>query len=297
LRHPFAKARSPKPRRSHATNVAGDIDSHVDRTKGHVHDALKQLGRLIVERLRQEWDARSLGKADVGSDTEKLVSTLISSAAGDDDFLVVPSFLGTELKRQFKESGYEMLVDLGLGDDIARTDYVDTRAVAYAESRGAELVGKRRLDSGEIIENPVKDWSIADATRDMLRTTVRAGVEEGWSSQRLADEIESSFAFSEARAETIARTELAFAATASHRDVAAETGAVAKRNLLGSEHDSDVPDGDECNDATEAGIIGINEELVPGYQNAPFHPRCVCDTEYIYADDPRAKDFSEEEVA
>jgi hypothetical protein len=278
-------------KRSRSTRIAEAIEPHVSRAKGKVRDALKQIGRKVAERLKAAWIEQKLAKDDVNSDTDALVRRLISEAAPDSDFLTVPSFIGAELERQFKDSGYAALVPLGLGDDTVSTDFVDAGAVDYAKARGAELVGKRVLEDGSVVDNPNAAWSINDSTRDMLRSTVTQGVEEGWSADTLASEIEDATAFGEARAETIARTELAFAATAANRDVAHETGAVAKRSLLGSEHDDDVPDGDECDDAADADVIGIDEEFVPGYQNAPFHPKCVCDTEYIYADDERAADF------
>lgn len=231
----------------------------------------------------------------MGSDTEALVRRLIADAAPDDDFLAVPSFLGPELTEQFKAAGYESLAQLGLGDDVVSTDFVDARAVDYALDRGAELVGKRRLEDGTVIDNPNATWSISESTREMLTQTVAEGVQEGWSADTLASAIEDATAFGEARAEMIARTELAFAAVGAHREVAHENGAVAKRSLLGSEHDGDVPDGDECDDAVDAGVIGVDEEFIPGYDGPPYHPHCVCDVEYIYEDDTRAAEFVDTE--
>lgn len=265
------------------------MEPHVSRTSGKIRDALKQIAAKIADRIKATWDAEGLAKVD--SDTDALVDRLIRGAALDDDFLLVPSFVGPELERGFKTSGYSTLANIGLGDDATSTDFVDTRAVEYSKRRGAELVGKRVLDDGSIVENPNPQWTIADSTRDMLRGTITEAVEDGWSSQRLADEIEESAAFSAARSETIARTELAFAAVDAHTEVSIETGAVAKAWLLGSEHDGEESSPDICDECADAGVIGLNEEFAPGITAAPAHPRCVCDIEYLYDDDPRAKDF------
>lgn len=272
--------------------MAGVIAPHVSRTAAKARDALRQISVKVADRMRTKWTQAGLGKA-ANSDVSVLVDRLLSEAAPDDDFMAVPAFMHAEMTAIFKEAGYEMLTQLGLGDDAVSTQHVDKRAVQYAQSRGAELVGMKVTPNGTLVENPDATWSISESTRDMLRGLVTEGVEEGWSADKLATAIQEDDAFGDARAETIARTELAFAATDSHRTVAQDTGAVAKVNLLGSEHDDDVPDGDECNEATDRGVIGVDEEFVPGYQNAPFHPRCVCDTEYIYDDDPRAADFIE----
>jgi hypothetical protein len=223
---------------------------------------------------------------------EELVDRLLREVAPDDLFVFVPNALGPELTRTFKASGYETLTQIGLGDDATSTDFVDERAVSYSKRRGAELVGRRLLDDGSIIDNPNPEWSIPGSTRDMLRSTVTTAVEEGWSSQRLADEIEESAAFGAARAETVARTELAFAAVDSHVEVGRVTGAVAKKWLLGSEHDGEESSPDICDECAEKGVIGIGEEFAPGIMWPIAHPRCVCDVELIYAEDPRAKEFA-----
>lgn len=276
--------------------IAEAIEPHVGRASAKVRDALRQIAREVADRLKTAWTEQGLAKDDANSDTEALVRRLIKEAAPDSDFITVPAFLGAELTRQFKESGYESLVQIGLGEDATSTDFVDRRAVDYALDRGAELVGKRRLADGSIVDNPNAKWTIAETTRDQLTMTVAEGVQEGWSSARLADEIADATAFGEARAEMIARTELAFAAVGAHTEVAKATGAVAKRSLLGSEHDDDVPEGDICDDAVDRGVIAIDEDFVEGMDAPPYHPHCVCDVEYIYDDDERAAEFVDDDA-
>lgn len=58
---------------------------------------------------------------------------------------------------------------------------------------------------------------IAKSTRSSISRIILQGVEEGWSTERIAKRISDSFAFSYQRAETIAQTEVTAAAAAGKR--------------------------------------------------------------------------------
>lgn len=279
--------------------MADGISSHVDRAAAKVKNALATIALHIATRLHRDWKFEKpvVEKADPEEQARKLIAAAVQA----DDFILFQQLLTPELARQFQAAGYAVAQSFQLLDDERLVTHMDTRAHDYAEERGAELVGKqvRIAEDGTrtVVDNPNPKWSITDSTRELLTSTVKEGIEEGWSSQRLADEIAGNFAFSESRSLTIARTELAFAHVAGHADVARETGAVGKRSILGSEHDHDVPEGDQCDEAEEAGVIGIDEEFIPGYMGPPYHPNCVCDVEMIYSEDPRAADLVETEAA
>lgn len=81
------------------------------------------------------------------------------------------------------------------------------KVIAFAERRAAELVGKRILADGTLVDNPNAKWSITQATRNMLRDTIRNSFESGLGIRGLAKEIENAYEFSHERAMTIARTE------------------------------------------------------------------------------------------
>jgi hypothetical protein len=86
----------------------------------------------------------------------------------------------------------------------------DEQATAYAEARAAEMVGKRLLEDGSLVDNPNAKWSISQTERDRLKATIAKAFEEGWTEQQLQEEIESP-AFWSWRSDTIARTEVALA--------------------------------------------------------------------------------------
>ena len=166
--------------------------------------------------------------------------------------------------------------------DAEPTAHADALAIEFAEERGAELVGMTRQADGSFTPNPNPEWSITEATRDMLRTVVATAVEEGWSTDKLRQAILDDHAFSSVRAKTIARTEIAFAHEAGNMAGWAASNQVAGTEwLLGSEHEKD----DECNDNAEAGVVPLGEDYPSGDAHAPAHPKCVCATVAVLKDD------------
>jgi hypothetical protein len=148
------------------------------------------------------------------------------------------------------------------------TDLLDERALAYAQDRAAELVGKKWVD-GELVDNPNAEWSIAENTREMLRGDISQAIEEGWSNDKLASVIEENYGFSPERSEMIARTETAFADVAGNMEAYRESGLVSgKEWIMGSEHDLD----DECNENAAAGVVPLDEPFPSGDMDPPAHP-------------------------
>ena len=170
-----------------------------------------------------------------------------------------------------RDGVYEALYQIGMSEENL-TSKMSEQAVNWAREHSAELVGKKWVN-GELIDNPNAEYVISEATRNMLRGDVAKAMEEGWSSQQFADAIEENYAFSAERAEKIARTELAFADVAGNMITYRESGVVVgKEWLLGSEHDETMPQGDECDDNVDAGVIGLDEEFPSGDDAAPAHP-------------------------
>jgi SPP1 gp7 family putative phage head morphogenesis protein len=179
-----------------------------------------------------------------------------------------------------KDGAREALAQLGVGDDIeALTKQVNERAVEWAKDRAAEMVGKRRLPNGELIDNPNASWVIEDSTREMLRSDVARAIEEGWSNDKLAGQIADSYAFSDERAMMIARTETAFADVAGNMIAYKESGLVDKKQWLAA---ADCCD--ECQDLNGE-VVGIDEPFSDGSDAPPAHPNCRCDFLPIQTDE------------
>jgi hypothetical protein len=148
------------------------------------------------------------------------------------------------------------------------------RVTDFARERAAELVGKRVLADGTVIDSPNPEFAITEATRTLLRGTISTALEEGWSREQLREVLTGSYAFSAQRALTIARTELSRALIAGNMAAWQASGAVAgKQWILGSLHDLD----DECDGNAADGVVGFGDSFSSGDSAPPAHPRCVCD--------------------
>jgi hypothetical protein len=187
-----------------------------------------------------------------------------------------------EIEDALEEVGLDAVrwagASLGLADDADEIIRANKAVVQYARTRAAELVGMRRTPEGGLVPNPRAEWAITDTTRDQVRDLVTRAVSEGMTKEQLAEAIQGAGAFSEARAEMIARTELALANTHATQEAWKASGAVRKRrNLLSSDHDSSKPDVCDLNSA--AGWVVLEEAFPSGHEGPPYHPNCQCDVE------------------
>ena len=171
-----------------------------------------------------------------------------------------------------KDGLIQALIQIGLSE-AEMTSTMSDKAFAYAKDRAAELVGKKWVN-GELIDNPKAEWAITDTTRDYLRSDITQAVEEGWSQQKLIDQLIDNRAFSGERAEMIARTEMSFADQRANMIAYKESGVVVgKYWLLSTLHTED----DECDDNADQDVIDLDEAFESGDMEAPSHPSCLCD--------------------
>jgi D-arabinose 5-phosphate isomerase GutQ len=183
---------------------------------------------------------------------------------------IFTNVLGPSFRQQAKEA----FAVIGVDASDAMLAVVNEGALDYAKQRGAELVGMKYNKNGDLVKNPDSKYSITEVIRAELRDLIGIALDDGWTSQMMAQEIVDGYAFSRARSETIARTELAFAHVQGNLTSWKASGVVDRKQwVLGSEHDLD----DVCDGNAEAGVIGIDEEFPSGHQAPPAHPRCVCD--------------------
>lgn len=152
--------------------------------------------------------------------------------------------------------------------DVDVISEVNQAASDWALSRAAELVGKRRLANGTLIENPDARWAISETTRDDIQELVTNAFLEKSSLKTLATQIQDAGAFSKSRAKTIARTEGKRAQTEGNMTGWRMSGVVSKVELLlSNDHDKD----DECNEAEEGGPYDLDDA-----PDVPLHPNCEC---------------------
>ncbi len=163
-------------------------------------------------------------------------------------------------------AGTKAASELGLFDADTLTR-IAARAVAWADARAAELVGMKRIN-GELVANPDADLAISETTRDMLRTLITNSLSEGTSNADLRGEILDSIAFSESRAEMIARTETAMADVQGMIAGWKESGVVAGKEWLTDSNPCPI-----C-EALDGEVVGLDEEFEGG--DPPLHPSCEC---------------------
>lgn len=150
-------------------------------------------------------------------------------------------------------------------------DAVNQEAVDYAQERAAEMVGKRLVD-GILINNANAVWRIDEPTREWLRRQITEAFEDGMSPAELAKAIKGNYAFSKARANTIARTEIGNINARTHAAAAKRMGANMKQSFLSADHDVD----DFCDLAAEAGKVPIDHDYGGGLLWPLYHPNCWC---------------------
>lgn len=184
-----------------------------------------------------------------------------------------------------EEAATEQLLGLGITEasDASMWTKVLDEAQQYASTRSAELVGKKILKDGTIIDNPNASWSISETTREHLRSLGEQTIENGWTVNQTQSKIIQDEAFSPARALNISRTERAFARGRGTHIASKNAGMKYKDWLLGEEAC------EICQANAAQGRIPIDEEFASGDDCVPAHPSCRCANGYY-------EDNEEEEV-
>jgi SPP1 gp7 family putative phage head morphogenesis protein len=161
-----------------------------------------------------------------------------------------------------------------VGGNLADAAMANMRKKAedWASQRSAEMVGMRRVGD-MLIPNPNAVWQITETTRDALRSLTEQALDEGWSTQKFADAMQEAHAFSDDRAENIARTELAKADSAGTLNGFKSSGVVTGKWWQTAEDDkvSDI-----CTANAESGIIPLDAVFPSGDEAPPGHPKCRC---------------------
>jgi SPP1 gp7 family putative phage head morphogenesis protein len=180
------------------------------------------------------------------------------------------------LERITNEGAAKALAQIGFVADESITDQLNQYALDYANDRAAEMIGMKMKD-GERVPNPNAEWVISDTTRDMVKDDIADAIETGMSNDELADNLSEMYAFSDARAETIARTETAKADIGGNLEAYRVSGQVASKRWI---------TGEGCCDECEA-LNGMEVDLdddFPDVGDPPAHPNCRCDVLPVLSD-------------
>ena len=232
-----------------------------------------------IERLRNATDEaeRETIRAELRGYVQEAMQRL---DLGDWGVLIDPT--SRELEAVTQAAGMAAIEILGISDSdeagASIVDQVNERALAFAQERAAELVGMRQTADGWI-PNPNPKWAITESTRGLIASDIVTAIEEGWSTARLAEQLAGAYAFSAARAETIARTETNRANNVGNLIGYRASGVVlgklwlAGNVLPGSIDDLPCP---ICRINADAGVIPIDDPFPSGADSPPQHPNCRC---------------------
>lgn len=156
----------------------------------------------------------------------------------------------------------------------------NAQAIEWAKDRAAELVGMKRVN-GEFVPNPNAQWQIDTDTREDIKDLVGQALEEGWSNDTLASALQEDAAFSDARAENIARTETARADVQGSLVGYKNSGVVDRKQWL------TAPDCCDLCQELDGEIVGLEEQFPKGGgDGAPLHPQCRCDVLPVLSETP-----------
>jgi hypothetical protein len=275
-----------------------------------------RLKPLTIARAVPRRSIRALTKAvanglrDVASEVANQVRRRFSKLAKDDDpdpdltadeivssidldglvTLIGPT--EKELAVVMTDTSTAFLAQLGVSAEDQLVDRVNEAAVEFARNRAAEMVGRRYDKNGDLIEARNAEYRIDDSTRDMLRATIADGLQENVGLDEIVDRIVKSYAFSDERAEVIARTEIsrANAAASLLGAKSARDGLDLTVRKLWLTAQDDLVCEDICAANEDQGLLELDETFQSGDDAPPGHPRCRCTITYEVSDQPEQQD-------
>lgn len=246
------------------------VKAQAKKLKSTVAKVLRKKRREVLAQIKAAARAKGFVKAEgdgtgVTASLATLTATEIVAAVQFGDWQSLSDPLEQSATLIFTDAAGKAFLSLGIEAGPDALDLVHANAVEWAAGRAAELV-----------------TGVEETTRDAIQSLVVDALEQGWSSQQLAAALTDNFTFSDARAEMIARTELAYANVAGSLAIYEKNGNVTSKEWLLGSDPCDV-----CLDNSDDGVIDYGDTFASGDDAPPAHPNCVCDLRvYSEADTP-----------
>ena len=268
----------PVPPNKEALGKAKKTMAHIDRERAEIVRQQAKLKKVVAAFLTEKGKDVASQIIEAMDSTGKMsaddVSRLgrILEAINTNDWAALAGDVQNILEAVTRDGSITALAQIGIkdaGEELV--NLLNDKALDYSKERSAELVGMKYVD-GELVENPDAEWAISESTREMVRSDVARAIEEGMSNDDLADLLAENYAFSDERAEMIARTETAFADVAGNMTAYRESGVVESKEWL-------VGDGccELCQEMEGIGPIPLDENFPnDGGDGPPLHPMCRC---------------------
>ena len=170
-----------------------------------------------------------------------------------------------EVEAAFNAAGMSAILSVGAEMSEVNTALVNDLAAEYASKTAGDLITQ-----------------LEDSTRNMLRSTVEAAINNGWSSTELADALADSQAFDDVRADRIASYELGSALEAGNLAGWQASGVVTGKQWVTAE---DELVSDECQANADQGVIPLDAPFQSGDDAPLAHPYCRCSVVGVTEDD------------
>lgn len=234
---------------------------------------------------------RAPGFIDWGGYLNELARRKAVKAANEDDFsidvLISDSDVGHEddivLSLTYDQIETIVVIGVSAGETIYSrnlgTSELTNTVTAKARELTAELVGKKVLPDGTIIENPKAEYRISDETRNEIRQAIQTSLNLG-EDQATATERLTKTLYNPTRAELVAQTEAVNGYQGGMFAYAKQAGATGKQSQYIGPKKGKKPD--ICGLNADAGIIGIDEAYPSGHKHPSFHPRCRCGEKFHF---------------
>lgn len=230
-----------------------------DNLRAAIMAALSGLPEIIAAQVTS-----GFGKAVGSSNIDAILSSLDLSAIAN-----IRGSLTLTISTEYGEAYKGNLTRVGVQPSSSLFDLFPARAADYAAARAAELISSGP-NGGEL----------GDATRLFIRADIVDALEAGLTQDELAALLRANYAFSEARADTIAQFEIRAALHGGALAAWKESGLVKGKGWLLSNDEGVCA---VCQANAEQGEIDLDEEFQSGDETSPAHPHCRCDVYPVVA--------------
>lgn len=200
------------------------------------------------------YDVNVIVNNDVNNSNDEFIKIVF------DDIL-----LATVLGASAGETTYQIPTNLSASDASIQRQ---------ARKQVGQLVGKRVLDDGTVVDNPNSQYVISDTTRKRIQNSIHTSIMLGEDVPTAAKRLQSVIKDPK-RAALIAHQEMAMAYTSGLHMYGDASGAVGKEW-------QDNGAIDICKVNTEAGPIPFNDPYPSGDQHPTAHIGCKCYERLIY---------------
>ena len=245
------------------TKIKNAAEKNVEET---IADAFEDAAKEVADDVIEQYELKTAAS--------KIIN-LLSFKSYDK----IPDEIENSLEAVFGEAAEHAIdgVYVHVDEDVKRDDVFDLAnedAKEYAQSRAAEMVGKKWVN-GKLVNNPNAQWVITDTTRDGIKSLIEKAYDKGLTPAEVKSELVSSYGFSKERASMIARTEMNRASTQGTLNGWKQTGVVeGKEWILGDDWEDTFEC--DCGDNADEGVIPLDDDFQSGDNGPPNHPNCNC---------------------